>query len=351
MSVRGRKTPLKGGKTMDRQKLENTVNQFFDEYEENRKQLFKKFLIFLGSSAACLILGWVLLEYVNSAEFFEYTAYVLVIAGIVLAVISKKTLGKYRVARKDAEGQLETKIISEIVAEELGGSCETSSHYTKLKKSKATLGDVRKSITKTFSGCYNGKNYKITQDYEERVTEIKTLDIGELISINRKLVIDSKYSDTLYSFDARHNVNGTVLIEAFNNYSKYVTDILCGGKKDSLQKIRMDNKSFPYSVRANDELTAYKYLTPGMMEDVGTFFQKYNGKIMAIESDSANSILGQQVAEINMPISFLGKSEKIRAKYNPDYLYSLAEPSIEAIKALISESARISGTGKMACAE
>lgn len=330
---------------MDRQKLEYLVNKFFDDYEENRKQLFKKFLVFLGSSAACLILGWVLLVYVDSAVFFEYAAYVLVIAGIVLAVVSRKTFVKFRIARKEAEAQMETKLISEIVAEELGGECKAESYYIKLKKSSAALGDVRKSITKTFTGCCNGKNYEISQEYRERVTEIKTIDIGDSISINRKLVIDPVYSDTFYAFDARHNVDGAILVESYNNYSNYVSDILCGCSKDSLRKIKMDNKSFPFTVRANDELTAYKYLTPGMMSDITEFFGNYSGKIMAIESNSANAVLGKQVSEINIPISFLGKSQKLREKYNPDYLYSLALPSIEAIKALLSESERISGTG------
>lgn len=93
-------------------------------------------------------------------------------------------------------------------------------------------------------------------------------------------------------------------------------------KKEGLNRIRMDRQDFGYNVYSEDELTAYKALTPDVLETIMAYGSQHSISQM---------ILNRNVIELNMDYSdlnldprykFYSKMAKNRELYTDDCLKS-----------------------------
>ena len=107
---------------------------------------------------------------------------------------------------------------------------------------------------------------------------------------------------------------------------------------DQLNYIKMDDKAFPFSVYCEDDLIAYKFLTPGVMANLTEFSGFYTVDEITIDNGSVGISIVNEIINMDIKIKFTRNIDSLKEKYNFDYMYSLAHPEAEKVISLIQST-------------
>ena len=207
-------------------------------------------------------------------------------------------------------GELDAEIVSEV---ERDG---------KIKPGKPLLNiGLHQTIAVDIAGSYNNKPYRLSQFQAiyMQPDEIgcHPVTVGDDMSCERRL---------------KHPVDSQITISS--PLSCFDSNL---GKP-----VRMDNKSFKFNVNCDDPVVAYKFLTPGVMEEITRLNEAEKLKKIVIDSGKMEIYPENSIIDLNFLLSysmtFSKNMERNRRNYSAESIVKDLSPAVDRTKNFLSKS-------------
>lgn len=288
---------------MDRQKYEAEIKEFFEDYESKRKESAKEILECLAIAVTGLAVGILLKVLIPNT-----ITKIILAFGIILAITeigdAFREMLYYRYIRKSAEKSLSDDMVNRMIADAAGCKCEVTEG--KGEPLPAPLsGYTAKSRKKVFTGTRNGREFTLQQEYTHKITPAVKSGNAENDNAKDEKIKAKGFTVTGFRFEMSNPVNSEVFLESKGyGHSQYFDT-------GSLAAVRMDNNKFPYRVQAADTVTAYKLLTPEMMERITGFSKKYKNEQILYSGNAASFLLNSTVVDMKVRVAPLAKARRL----------------------------------------
>ena len=322
---------------MERTNYQELLNNFFENmendlnYENKRVKVFRNcFLIFGAAVAVCILAA----KFLKISE-AVYAAVILGIPAVIFFVLMCKRSSRRSGIVEYSKVQFYKDVFTRVVASELGldVSCTTGTDI---------MSDAADGRYVTYSGMMNGLPFAVAAAAEYKMTKM-TYDA------NTGDIISSKY-EWLYSpLEVQCGLNGNVasavtvkeheLGEKFvNNHTGFFNKIKRYlGDEDTLEKknyISLDDKSFDFAVICDDEVQAYRTLTPAITEKIKALDSVAAVKSLEFSGSTLTASVNNNVIDLLYEPGFCTDPEYNRSTYTADKVLEDAGETIERIKAI-----------------
>lgn len=322
---------------------EKIAESYFDSVESELAPIKTKRRIFLMLSLLFLLAGLALLVVSNSTnnEMILGIGFLITVLAIVLGFISRKFKKELKFVLKRAKNSFYDEVFFEVVKAELQatGSSKTNEGFG---KAEVFPGQILYSRWINLQGKYNGVPYKLYKERTTVVSQTTTTQSGKVVDYQTE-TIDS---DVSVQYLGKNRTDSKIKLHKllFNEKGilKRASKLLnkMSGeyevpKEEGLVRIKMDRQDFDYLVYSEDELTAYKALTPDVLESITAYGKIHRIKDMELNRNVINIDLSYSDLNLNPRYKFYSKMAKNKELYTDDCLKSITADTVNAIIKLI----------------
>lgn len=311
---------------MNKAKFERIISEEFNKYEEGLNEYKRKYLIHFGILGGIFLLTVLCFIMANNgiAEIVTgITSMISFIAFWIVTVRIVKLREKKKYFINDSENHFYDVVYAGMIADEIGAVHDAEYIHKRKRDIEKYLGEIINKKYEKYSGNYNGKPFTfefakgeiITRTFEKdgHVERYKT----EKVFTGADLVVTNE-----------RKADG--IIKLFKGIPE--------NYPANMDYVRMDDKTFPFSVFCEDELIAYKFLTPGVMANLAEFCETCTIDEMTVDQSAVSISIVNEIINMDIKIKFSKNISMLKEKYNFDYMYSLAHPEAEKVARLISST-------------
>lgn len=320
---------------MNEQLHKENINDIITEYGEMLKEAKSKqiaamisFGITIISTIAFFISGFG--DSDLAAGVFLISIAVGLISAITAAVLAVKADNHIKNIQYEKEEEFYSLVYAGMISDEINGEHHGTYIQKQKKQINKNLGEIIEGRSDTFQGVFEGKKYTLSSDYAKIISQIKTKD-GSAYDYKT----DDVFSGTDLSIDSRRETSASILLK---------TSFSAGSENPTMKAVRMDDKRFKYQVYSNDEIAAFKYLTPGVMSDLNDIKNTFN--VTEIKANGNDFIINVSDRLIQQCIrfNFKGSAKKMQKKYTYENIYQLTHPQALNVIKLIRYTLPVTGS-------
>ncbi len=325
---------------MNTMEYEALLNGFFDEMDKvltHEKKWLKIFGVTFAAVAAAAA-GCILAAKALHAEEAEYAAVATGILGVIFFILTVKRCIRYFSAVSDNKKLFYRDVYSQVVAAELG--LEVNCEIELGDYSAKSCGTVHEGRYVTYTGMMDGRPITLGAAAEYMVTKEKyEVETGKTVSSKSEWV----YSPLEFECGYRGYVTPPVTVKEHELGEKFVNNHTglfnkvkrFLGDEDSLEKknfISLDDKSFRFAVICDDEVLAYKTLTPSLTEKIKALDSFASVNSLEFNGDTLTGKTQNTVLDLFYEPSLTGDMNKNRQNYTAERVLEEARGAIEKIK-------------------
>lgn len=302
-------------------KYKEIINSKLNSFSKELSEIKKKQLIFAGSMVGSGILFIALACAIkDGSSLFMFLTFIEV---IVFGVLLSKLKNRKKKAIWDAQNDFYDEVYAGMIAEEIGGTHESSFFKKTKKEIEQYLGEIIEKKEESYNGILDGKAYSIEFAKGTVISQTTTKD-GQVVSYRTQ----DLFTGTDFSVRCNRKADSDILLTTgLNKEDK--------ADKGSKKRIKMDDKRFPFEVYCNDDIAAYKFLTPGIMSELQNFASSRSINSIEVNGEQFKVDMNDAIINMDPGIKFTTNVEKLKQRYTYEYIYSLAHPQAENFRQLL----------------